>query len=123
MHVTIILPQAHGDRDLEPSVFEFTQRLESYCGSIESCCVQIEDARAHERWLPAFAVRVSLKVFGETVMLFARASAAQRGEALAQALDDAFARASLRLRAISAAHSACDCGRHVDAVALDSRIA
>lgn len=110
MRVSILLPEADFPADLEQHVFDFTTRLGRYCASIAACSIAIEPAPAQSSCPPGCVVKLTLQVFGETLVSTARAPAQPSEEALATALEDVFRQASARLESISQDHSGCGCG-------------
>ena len=108
MRVSLVLPEANVFPDLEQHVFDFTGRLGRYCASIASCSIAIEAAPDLPQ--PAFAVKLALQVFGETLQLAALTPTQPPTQALTAALDDVFRQASSRLESISQDHYGCGCG-------------
>lgn len=108
MHISVLLPENPQCRDLEQTVFAFTNRLSQHCASIDSCDIVIEWTLADES-SSTFFVKANLSVFAQSVHVIGQATAARPEEALKQALDSVAAKAWAKLDPIRGEHAGCGC--------------
>jgi hypothetical protein len=110
MFVALSLPRHNSFPTLEQGVFAFTEELGRHCASIASCAIAVDSRNTNDSGLIAFAVRLSLWVFGNKVEVNGNGISVVPERALAAALEDTFQQTAIRLAPIAHEHTACGCG-------------